>query len=138
LTRLILFLGVVFPWFGSPAFAQQSTKPLVIVADAELATFIANRLEHATLATLIRDPSDTYDAVNQRAILLRDARYYLYLSKNESPLSGIFRERLQAQGAIAIDLQTHLTKRTQTRRNSEVVSDSLLAAVIPPFESPSK
>jgi hypothetical protein len=139
LARLVLLFGfVVFTWFGSLTTAQESSKTLIVIADHELATLISHRIDHSTLATLIRDPADTYQVVNERAVVMRHARYYLYRSNNESALSGIFRERLQTQGAIAIDLQSHLTKRIQTRQNPEVTSDSLLAVVIPPFESSSK
>jgi hypothetical protein len=55
----------------------------------------------------MHEPDEVIDA---RALALRDATHYIYHSEYESLRSAMYRQRLQAHGAIAVDLREHLPR----------------------------
>lgn len=93
---------------ANSAFAEEPTRLLVVAEDPRVAAMLPPLPEHVTLAVLIESRDEAFDAIDARALKMRHAHFFVYLSDLESTVSAIFRERLQNHGAVAIDLRTVL------------------------------
>lgn len=77
----------------------------LVVADDVTASLLPPLAEDAKLCVLLRGDDESDEVVHSRAFKLRLATHFIYRSECESPLSAIYRERLQNHGAVVIDLQ---------------------------------
>ena len=103
---------------------------LIAVADSEIAEILSPMMDGDELVVLLPQAGQTQPMIDQRAWALRSAERYVFDSRRESLLEALYRERLQMQGVIAVDVQNHLPPHWQRREHRrDRRSDSLLVAL---------
>jgi hypothetical protein len=90
---------------GEP-IAENTLPKLVVVFDRETAALLTPVPPGVVLRTLIHEKSDSYEAINARALAMRSANFFVYHGGHESSLAAMYRERLQMQGVVAIDVRS--------------------------------
>lgn len=93
-----LVLICVWTAFGN---AQDLARNLVVAYDQETAKLLPPQ---NVLGVLVNDGNESYETINARALAMRHATYFVYQSGQASPLAGMYRERLQTQGVVPIEL----------------------------------
>ena len=114
--RMGLLVSALWCLVGSDLVAGDPGKALVVVADLGTASLLAPVWVDAELRVLINDGQESFNVVNERALKLRQATHFVYHSGRESTLAAMVRERLQMQGAIAVDINGHVARRYHDRR----------------------
>jgi hypothetical protein len=110
-------------WFGTlDSVAEDPVKPVVVVADRATASMLLPVWGDAELRVLIDEDHETFDMVNERALQLRHATHFVYHSGQESILAAMVRERLQMQGAIAVDIKDFVAWRHSDKRHPRGVT----------------
>jgi hypothetical protein len=99
----VLLLPLNFP------SASAEGPAMVGVATSDIASGLSSEwLSQAHVALLEYDKaSDT--EVNRRAWAMRDAKVFIYSSKQESILGAMYRERLMMQGVPVVDVESRKT-----------------------------
>ena len=108
--RMGLLVSALWCLVGSDLVAGDPGKALVVVADLGTASLLAPVWVDAELR------QESFNVVNERALKLRQATHFVYHSGRESTLAAMVRERLQMQGAIAVDIKGHVARRYHDRR----------------------
>ena len=105
--RLFAIAAAVACLPHSIVVAQGPFAPLsVVVPDKATASLLPALPNGSRLGVLLRNENESEEVVHSRAFKLRFATHFVYCSECESPLSAIYRERLQNHGAVVIDLRT--------------------------------
>lgn len=122
--RYWLLSVVLLPFNLSVASAEGPA--MVGVATSVIASGLSSEwLSQAHVALLEYDKaSDT--EVNRRAWAMRDAKVFIYSSKQESLLGAMYRERLMAQGVPAIDIHAMKASRSRHEKSQEPLSERLI------------
>ena len=105
---------------GEP-FAQLS----VVVADDATASLLPPLRQDARLSVLFPNKRESIEVIDSRALKLRFATYFVYCSGCETPISAMYRERLQNHGAVVIDLRTFKQVKSGTSRGQHTDDLSL-------------
>jgi hypothetical protein len=87
-----------------PSMADDLNSILVGVPDPDLAAEVAAILPGIRVGVLQVHADEPDAAVNARALALRNATHLLFDHSKESPRLAMFRERLQVQGVVAINI----------------------------------
>jgi hypothetical protein len=114
---------------GDP-IAGETLPKLVVVSDKETAALLSPLPPGVVLRTLILEKSESYETVNARALAMRSANFFVHHGGHESSLAAIYRERLQMQGVVAIDVRS-VVKRQKRIDDSTATPQqvSLLATI---------
>lgn len=80
---------------------QAPSSELIIALDHETANLFRPR---RVLGVLIASGQESPETIEARALALRHATHFVYRSGPTSTLGAMYRERLQSQGLIAIEL----------------------------------
>lgn len=92
-------------WLSANSVAGEPAQLLVVAEDHQVAAALAPLPEGITLAVLIEDHNQSFEAINSRALTMRHARHLIHSGQCESTVSAIFRERLQNHGVGLIKLR---------------------------------
>ena len=94
---------------GNPT-AEHTPPRLVVVSDRETAALLSPLPPGAILKTLILEKNESFETLNARALAMRSASFFVYHGGHESNRAAMFRERLQMQGVVAIDVRSVLKR----------------------------
>ncbi len=101
-----LFLAVaMLNSTASSSVTGERDRILVVVPDPALATEVTARIPGVRVAVLQIHPAEPDTIINERALALRNATYFLFDESNDSPRAAMFRERLQSQGVMVINFR---------------------------------
>ncbi|MFO0014216.1 MAG: hypothetical protein ACK553_15890 [Planctomycetota bacterium] len=97
-------------WIGMgmvPAFGQSadSIQVVMISLDPDLTAELTAQVPSVRVVVLHHHPGEPYEALNARALALRNASYLLFDASCESTCLAMFRERLEMQGVIPVNLR---------------------------------
>lgn len=108
MTRICSVSLVLSCLLAAVAKPQEIGKDQVVAFDKETARLLpAQKL----LGILVHDKQESYETINARALAMRHARYFVYQSGQESTLAALYRERLQTQGVMPIELPRESQRR---------------------------
>lgn len=89
----------------SSSSAGDPNHLFVIVPDEELANAVAARLPGTRVEILQEQGNEADETLNARAIGLRNATHLVFDPCKDTPRLAMFRERLQMQGVVGINLR---------------------------------
>ena len=85
--------------------AGEPSSVIVAVPDPDLAAVILAKIPGVRVGVLQFDAEESDLAINARAIALRHATYFVFDQSKECLRMAMFRERLQMQGVVAINIR---------------------------------
>ena len=104
--QLVSLLMVVCIFVASGNVMGDESALLIVAADSRAAQQLPAIPATARVQILIQAADESIDCINARAVSLRNATHFVYDSTRESLTVSLYRERLQNQGAVVIDLST--------------------------------
>ncbi|TWT96587.1 hypothetical protein [Neorhodopirellula pilleata] len=104
--RLVLFTTLLSCALAAESVAAEPTVLSVVLADHVAASSMPPLPPGTPAAVLIEHDDDDVGIIEARAIAMRHATHFVYVPRNETPLSAMYRQRLTAQGAIPVALPT--------------------------------
>jgi hypothetical protein len=87
------------------SLAEEPTSIIVIVPDPDTAALVSAKVPGVRIGVLQVHPDESDETINARAIALRHATHLVFGYSNESIRLAMFRERLQMQGVVAINMR---------------------------------
>jgi hypothetical protein len=94
--------------------AGEPDSIVVVVPDPAMAAAVAARIPSARIGVLQVHADEPDEVINARAIALRHATHLVFDHSSESPRLAMFRERLQMQGVVAINVRPWSQPRYRT------------------------
>ncbi len=96
-------------------WADEPASAVVVASDWATASALPSLPVSTKLLVLFQDKDEAEEVIHTRALTMRHATHFIYLSGQESLLSAMYRERMTNQGAIAINLEKNATGRRMLR-----------------------
>ncbi len=129
--RLFFSLGISLLCGLSWGRAGEPSQLYVILPDETLATTVAERLPGIRIGILQERADEADEEFCARALALRNATHLIFDPCHDTPRLAMFRERLQMQGVVAINLRSPLgtgyrISRTASPNHREQLADHLV------------
>jgi hypothetical protein len=121
--RFVAFAVTLTLFTCRVATAADPVATVVVASDRFAALLLPQLPANTKLVVLIQDEREPDEIIHARALAMRHATHFVYFGGQESPLSALYRERLVTQGAVAVDLRPHISRRAPLRKL--IASDSL-------------
>jgi hypothetical protein len=87
------------------SLAGEPDSIVVVVPDPDMAAEVSAKLPGVRIGVLQVHANEPDEVINARAIALRHATHLVFDHSNESLRLAMFRERLQMQGVVAINVR---------------------------------
>ncbi len=87
------------------SLAGEPDSIVVVVPDPDMAAEVSAKLPGVRIGVLQVHADEPDEVINARAIALRHATHLVFDHSNESLRLAMFRERLQMQGVVAINVR---------------------------------
>jgi hypothetical protein len=87
------------------SLAGEPDSIVVVVPDPDMAAEVSAKLPGVRIGVLQVHANEPDEVINARAIVLRHATHLVFDHSNESLRLAMFRERLQMQGVVAINVR---------------------------------
>jgi hypothetical protein len=87
------------------SLAGEPDSIVVVVPDPDMAAEVSAKLPGVRIGVLQVHANEPDEVINARAIALRHATHLVFDHSNESIRLAMFRERLQMQGVVAINVR---------------------------------
>lgn len=87
------------------SLAGEPTSIIVVVPDPDTAAEVSAKIPGVRIGVLQVHADESDETINARAIALRHATHLVFDHSNESIRLAMFRERLQMQGVVAINIR---------------------------------
>ena len=98
------------------SLAGEPDSIVVVVPDPDMAAEVSAKLPGVRIGVLQVHASEPDEVINARAIALRCATHLVFDHSNESLRLAMFRERLQMQGVVAINVRSSSQPRYKNAR----------------------
>ena len=98
------------------SLAGEPDSIVVVVPDPDMAAEVSAKLPGVRIGVLQVHASEPDEVINARAIALRCATHLVFDHSNESLRLAMFRERLQMQGVVAINIRPSTLPRYKNAR----------------------
>lgn len=98
------------------SLAGEPDSIVVVVPDPDMAAEVSAKLPGVRIGVLQVHVDEPDEVINARAIALRHATHLVFDHSNESIRLAMFRERLQMQGVVAINVRPLSQLRYQNAR----------------------
>ena len=112
------------------SLAGDPSPIIVVVPDPETAAVVAAKVPGVRIGVLQVHADESDETINARAIALRHATYIVFDHSNESLRLAMFRERLQMQGVIAINMRLSSQPRYKNARPANAPQFEQLANLV--------
>jgi hypothetical protein len=89
--------------------ARAEGPAMVGVATSDVASGLSSEWLSQAHVALLEYDKESATEVNRRAWAMRDAKVFIYSSKQESFLGAMYRERLMMQGVPVVDVESRKT-----------------------------
>ena len=134
-----LFLAIALLNFTTlSSLAGDPSSIVVVVPDADTATVVSAKVPGVRIGVLQVHADEPDEVINARAIALRHATHLVFDHSNESLRLAMFRERLQTQGVVAINMRPSSLPRYKNARPANALQFEQLASLIAQVSSNSE
>lgn len=106
---------------------------VVVVPDPDTAALVSAKVSGVRIGVLQVHADESDETVNARAVALRHATHLVFDHSNESLRLAMFRERLQMQGVIAINMRPSSQPRYKNARPASATQFEQLANLVAQF-----
>ena len=117
------------------SLAGDPSPIIVVVPDPDTAAVVAAKVPGVRSGVLQVHADESDETINARAIALRHATYIVFDHSNESLRLAMFRERLQMQGVIAINMRLSSQPRYKNARPANAPQFEQLANLFIPVSA---
>ena len=117
------------------SLAGDPSPIIVVVPDPDTAAVVAAKVPGVRIGVLQVHADESDETINARAIALRHATYIVFDHSNESLRLAMFRERLQMQGVIAINMRLSSQPRYKNARPANALQYEQLANFLTPVSA---
>ena len=134
-----LFLATALINFTTlSSLAGDPSSIVVVVPDADTAAVVSAKVPGVRIGVLQIHADEPDEVINARAIALRHATHLVFDHSNESLRLAMFRERLQMQGVVAINIRPSSLPRYKNARPANAPQFEQLASLIAKVSSNSE
>jgi hypothetical protein len=112
------------------SLAGDPSPIIVVVPDPDTAAVVSAKVPGVRIGVLQVHPDESDETINARAVALRHATHLVFDHSNESLRLAMFRERLQMQGVIAINLRPSSQPRYKNARPANAPQYERLANLV--------
>jgi len=112
------------------SLAGEPDSIVVVVPDPDMAAEVSAKLPGVRIGVLQVHASEPDEVINARAIALRYATHLVFDHSNESLRLAMFRERLQMQGVVAINVRSSSQPRYKNARPANAPQFEQLANLL--------
>ncbi len=128
--RLLGWIGVgIVPGFGP---STDSIQVVMISLDPDLTAEVSAQVPSVWIVVLQHHQGESYEALNARALALRNASYLLFDPSFESTFVAMFREKLEMQGVIPVNLRQIAPPLREQFRHGRSKNTNRLSFFFPP------
>jgi hypothetical protein len=115
------------------SLAGEPDSIVVVVPDPNMAAEVSAKLPGVRIGVLQVHANEPDEVINARAIALRHATHLVFDHSNESLRLAMFRERLQMQGVVAINVRPSSQPRYKNAKPANAPQIDLLANLAAQF-----
>lgn len=134
-----LFLAIALLNFTTlSSLAGDPSSIVVVVPDPDTAAVVSAKMPGVRIGVLQIHADEPDEVINARAIALRHATHIVFDHSNEPLRLAMFRERLQMQGVIAINIRLSSQPRYKNARPANSSQFEQLASLIAQVSSSSE
>jgi len=112
------------------SLAGEPDSIVVVVPDPDMAAEVSAKLPGVRIGVLQVHANEPDEVINARAIALRHATHLVFDHSNESIRLAMFRERLQMQGVVAINVRPSSQPRYKNVKPANAPQIDLLANLL--------
>jgi len=126
--RLFFLAFVVVNSTTLSSVAGEPSSIIVVVPDPD--TAVSAKIPGVRIGVLQVHADESDETVNARAVALRHATHLVFDHSNESVRLAMFRERLQMQGVVAINIRPSSQPRNKNARPANAPQFEQLAKLV--------
>jgi len=115
------------------SLAGEPDSIVVVVPDPDMAAEVSAKLPGVRIGVLQVHANEPDEVINARAIALRHATHLVFDHSNESLRLAMFRERLQMQGVVAINVRPSSQPRYKNAKPANALQIEQLANLAAQF-----
>jgi hypothetical protein len=115
------------------SLAGEPDSIVVVVPDPDMAAEVSAKLPGVRIGVLQVHANEPDEVINARAIALRHATHLVFDHSNESLRLAMFRERLQMQGVVAINVRPSSQPRYKNAKPANAPQIDQLANLVAQF-----
>ena len=115
------------------SLAGEPDSIVVVVPDPDMAAEVSAKLPGVRIGVLQVHANEPDEVINARAIALRHATHLVFDYSNESLRLAMFRERLQMQGVVAINVRPSSQPRYKNAKPANALQIEQLANLAAQF-----
>lgn len=115
------------------SLAGEPDSIVVVVPDPDMAAEVSAKLPGVRIGVLQVHANEPDEVINARAIALRHATHLVFDHSNESLRLAMFRERLQMQGVVAINVRPSSQPRYKNAKPANAPQMDQLANLVAQF-----
>ena len=112
------------------SLAGEPSSIIVVVPDPYTAAVVSAKVPGVRIGVLQVHADESDETINARAVALRHATHLVFDHSNESLRLDMFRERLQMQGVIAINMRPSSQPRDKNARPANAPQFEQLANLV--------
>ena len=128
--RLFFLAFVVVNSTTLSSVAGEPSSIIVVVPDPDTAAAVSAKIPGVRIGVLQVHADESDETVNARAVALRHATHLVFDHSNESVRLAMFRERLQMQGVVAINIRPSSQPRNKNARPANAPQFEQLAKLV--------
>jgi hypothetical protein len=117
------------------SLAGEPDSIVVVVPDPDMAAEVSAKLPGVRIGVLQVHADEPDEVINARAIALRHATHLVFDHSNESLRLAMFRERLQMQGVVAINVRPSSQPRYKNAKPANAPQIDQLANLVAQFST---
>jgi len=117
------------------SLAGEPDSIVVVVPDPDMAAEVSAKLPGVRIGVLQVHANEPDEVINARAIALRHATHLVFDHSNESLRLAMFRERLQMQGVVAINVRPSSQPRYKNAKPANAPQIDQLANLVAQFST---
>jgi hypothetical protein len=131
-----LFLAIALLNFTTlSSLAGDPSSIVVVVPDPDTAAVVSAKVPGVRIGVLQIHADEPDEVINARAIALRHATHLVFDHSNESLRLAMFRERLQMQGVVAINVRPSSQPRYKNAKPANAPQIEQLANLVAQFST---
>ena len=117
------------------SLAGDPSPIIVVVPDPDTAAVVSAKAPGVRIGVLQVHADESDETINARAVALRHATHLVFDHSNETLRLAMFRERLQMQGVIAINMRLSSQPRYKNARPANALQYEQLANFLTPVSA---